>query len=149
MSGCQLARADATPAGELYARMLRRWAPAPIDVKICYPSDGPVDDATTCVRLAAEYAGVAWTGCNLTVMHGVQEWRDGETRTCLRASRRGLRSLWLAKLPRETHISEKFTLRNLGGSLASQPAAHSIERLRVAKLFLVVVVGIVIIVRRG
>ena len=63
--------------------MLRRRAPAPVDVEICYPSDGPVDDATTCERLAAEYAGVAWTGCNLTVMHGVQEWRDGETRTCL------------------------------------------------------------------
>ena len=83
--------------------MLRRRAPAPVDVEICYPSDGPVDDATTCERLAAEYAGVAWTGCNLTVMHGVQEWRDGETRFL---------SLWLAKLPRETHISEKFTLRN-------------------------------------
>ena len=61
--------------------MLRRRAPAPVDVEICYPSDGPVDDATTCERLAAEYAGVAWTGCNLTVMHGVTACRNGETRS--------------------------------------------------------------------
>ena len=67
----ELASANATPAGELYAKMLKRWAPAPVEVDICYPSDGPVDAETATARLAAEYAGVAWTGCNLTIMDGV------------------------------------------------------------------------------
>ena len=67
----ELASANATPAGELYAKMLKRWAPAPVEVDICYPSDGPVDAETAPARLAAEYAGVAWTGCNRTIMDGV------------------------------------------------------------------------------
>ena len=72
----ELASANATPAGELYAKMLKRWAPAPVEVDICYPSDGPVDAETAPERLAAEYAGVAWTGCNLTIMDGVSG-KDG------------------------------------------------------------------------
>ena len=60
----ELAGCGAGVAGDLYAAMLRRYAPdAAID--IIYPSDA--DAALPAGAAIADYDGIAWTGCSLTV----------------------------------------------------------------------------------
>lgn len=62
----ELAGGGATPAGELYARMLRRCHPGS-GVDIVYPAD-PGTSLPAGAALA-DYDGVAWTGSSLTVYH--------------------------------------------------------------------------------
>ncbi len=69
----ELAAGGATPAGELYRRMLQRWAPG-ATVDILYPAD----TGTRLPEGAAlgDYDGMAWTGSSLTVYRDEPEVRD-------------------------------------------------------------------------
>ena len=60
----ELAAGGATPAGELYAQMLKKCHPG-CDVDIAYPAD-PGDSLPRGAALEA-YDGLAWTGSSLTV----------------------------------------------------------------------------------
>ncbi|RMD62188.1 MAG: type 1 glutamine amidotransferase [Alphaproteobacteria bacterium] len=60
----ELARGGATPAGELYARMLKECAPG-CHVDIVYPADP--DSALPSGAAIAQYDGIAWTGSSLTI----------------------------------------------------------------------------------
>jgi hypothetical protein len=63
----ELASANATPAGELYAKMLRRHVPAHVDldIEICFPSDSdglaPGSAAASAEGLADTYSQIILT----------------------------------------------------------------------------------------
>ncbi len=61
-----LAAGGATPAGELYSRMLKDCLPE-CGVDIVYPADP--DSALPQGAAIAQYAGIAWTGSSLTIFH--------------------------------------------------------------------------------
>ena len=63
----ELAAGGATPAGELYQRMLKTCAPASAEVDILYPAD----PGASLPKGAAleQYDAIAWTGSSLTVYH--------------------------------------------------------------------------------
>ncbi|MFQ5784987.1 MAG: type 1 glutamine amidotransferase [Alphaproteobacteria bacterium] len=60
----ELAAGGAAVAGDLYAAMLRRYAPD-ATVDCVYPSDA--DSKLPAGAALAGYDGIAWTGCSLTV----------------------------------------------------------------------------------
>lgn len=60
----ELRAGGATPAGELYAKMLRECQPG-ADVDIVYPADP--DSALPKGAAIEQYDGIAWTGSSLTV----------------------------------------------------------------------------------
>jgi len=59
-----LAEAGATPAGELYARMLQRLAKG-AGVDLCFPADA--DDGLPRGVALRDYDGMVWTGSSLTI----------------------------------------------------------------------------------
>ncbi len=69
----ELAAGGASSAGELYSRMLRRYAPG-AHCDIIYPSD-PGTALPDGAGLA-DYDGIAWTGCSLTVYDDSPQVRD-------------------------------------------------------------------------
>lgn len=68
----ELRAGGASVAGELYAAMLRRIVPA-ARCDILYPSD-PDGELPKGVALA-DYDGIAWTGCSLTIYEDTKEVR--------------------------------------------------------------------------
>jgi GMP synthase (glutamine-hydrolysing) len=63
-------RAGMKYAGVLYANMLRAWLPG-ASSEILYTSDPGVVMPDT--KALAEYSGILWPGCNLTVYHAQDE----------------------------------------------------------------------------
>lgn len=61
----ELRAGGATPAGELYERMLRKCTPGGAEVDIVYPAD-PGAGLPAGAALA-QYDGIAWTGSSLTI----------------------------------------------------------------------------------
>ena len=62
-----------TTAGELYRKMLDRQSPVGADSTIVYPSDPGFEFD---VQSFAEYDGVAWTGCSLTIFDDLKVIKD-------------------------------------------------------------------------
>lgn len=93
----ELIAGGATPAGELYARMLKKCHPGCV-VDIIYPAD-PGASLPEGVALAA-YDGVAWTGSSLTVYHDTPDVTE-QIRFCRAAFEAGVPSFgscWAAQI---------------------------------------------------
>mgnify|MGYP002634636880 FL=1 len=69
----ELAAGGASTAGDLYTRMLRRYAPG-AHCDVVYPSD-PGTSLPSGAALT-DYDGIAWTGCSLTAYDGSPEVRN-------------------------------------------------------------------------
>jgi GMP synthase (glutamine-hydrolysing) len=69
----QFTNNNATPAGELYDRMLKRHSPLPLDVTLLFPADPGVQlpDA----QGLSEFDGIAWTGCSLCLNDDIEPVR--------------------------------------------------------------------------
>ncbi len=93
----ELAAGGATPAGELYRRMLERCAPG-CTVDVIHPADR-VDALPQGAALAA-YDGIAWTGSSLTVYRDDPEVRAQIelARAAFVAQVPGFGSCWAAQI---------------------------------------------------
>ena len=69
----ELAAGGASVAGDLYARMLTAWSPPGSECDIIYPADP--DSRLPAGADLAQYDGIAWTGCSLTIYEDVPEVR--------------------------------------------------------------------------
>lgn len=69
----ELAAGGASVAGDLYARMLAAWSPPGSECDIIYPADP--DSRLPAGADLAQYDGIAWTGCSLTIYEDVPEVR--------------------------------------------------------------------------
>ena len=69
----ELAAGGASVAGDLYARMLADWSPPGSECDIIYPADP--DSRLPAGADLAQYDGIAWTGCSLTIYEDVPEVR--------------------------------------------------------------------------
>ena len=92
-----LAAGGAAIAGELYAAMLKEVQPGS-DCDIVYPSDPGAE--LPAGQALSGYAGVAWTGCSLTIFDGIPEVRAQVdfARACYEAHVPAFGSCWAAQL---------------------------------------------------
>ncbi len=93
----ELAAGGATGAGDQYVKMLTKICPD-VQCDVIFPSDPGTQVPSG--KALADYDGIAWTGCSLTVYEDTPEVNTqiGFARACFEAGVPGFGSCWAAQI---------------------------------------------------